>query len=293
MITHELAGGLGNQLYQIVTTIALAMRTNQTFFFIYSDTINVGNIRSTYWNTLLIGLKKYTLNKDEASTYRNGKISYIKETNYHYNKLSLPNSNNSDLFILSGYFQSYKYFEFEFKEITKLVGFRQQVEKTLVVNPTIGNIIRNDKNSISLHFRLGDYKQKPDFHGILTVEYYKNSLEYILKNTNQNHNEYYNVYYFCEDEDIIQVEKMVEALKKIVRCNFHRISSNTTDWEQLLLMSGCKHNIIANSTFSFWAAFLNISKNKIVCYPSEWFGKLNKDHTKDMFPKDWIKIKNK
>mmetsp|Transcript_1889 Transcript_1889/g.2023 ORF Transcript_1889/g.2023 Transcript_1889/m.2023 type:complete len:292 (-) Transcript_1889:64-939(-) len=290
MITHELAGGLGNQLYQIATTIALAMRTNQSFFFIHSDTLNVGKVRSTYWNTLLKGLKKYTLNKDEANIYREGKIYLIKETSSYYNELSLQSSNNSDLFILSGYFQSYKYFEFEFEEITKLVGFRQQMEKALVMYPTIGNTIQNDKNSISLHFRLGDYKHLSDFHVILTVEYFKNSLEYILKNSNQNQNVLYNVYYFCEDEDIIVVEKMVEALKKIARCNFHRISSSITDWEQLLLMSSCKHNIIANSTFSSWAAFLNMSKNKIVCYPSQWFGKLNKGRTKEMFPKDWIKI---
>jgi hypothetical protein len=290
MITHELAGGLGNQLFQIVTTIALAMRTNQSFFFIYSHKLGieggVTTVRSTYWNTLLNGLKKYTLNKNETSTYRKGKIFYIKETNHSYNRISLQNSNNSDLFILSGYFQSYKYFEFEFKEITKLIGFREQVQKTLVINPAIGNRIRNDKNSISLHFRLGDFKQKKDWHLIMTVEYFKKSLEYILRTTNQDHN----VYYFCEEEDIIQVEEMVKALKKIVRCNFYRISSNISDWEQLLLMSSCKHNIIANSTFSFWAAFLNTSKNKIVCYPSEWFGNKTKASTKDMFLKDWIKI---
>jgi hypothetical protein len=84
------------------------------------------------------------------------------------------------------------------------------VEKTIVVNPTIGNMIQNDNNSISLHFRLGDYKKKKDYHLIMTVDYFRKSLEYILTNTNQNHN----VYYFCEEEDIIQVEEIVEALKK-------------------------------------------------------------------------------
>lgn len=289
MFTHELAGGLGNQLFQIATTIALAMRTNQSFFFIYSDKLGIegrGTVRPTYWNTLLEGLKIYTFRRNETSTYEKGKIFHIKEINHNYNRISLQNSNKTDLYVLSGYFQSYKYFEFEFEEITKLIGFREQVEKTLIVNPTIGNIIRNDNNSISLHFRLGDYKQKKDWHNLLTVEYFKKSLEYIIKTTNHDHN----VYYFCEKEDIIQVEEMVKALKKILRCNFHRITSNISDWEQLLLMSSCKHNIIANSTFSFWAAFLNTNRNKIVCYPSEWFGYKTNASTKDMFPKEWIKI---
>ena len=59
----------------------------------------------------------------------------------------------------------------------------------------------------------------------------------------------------------------------------------------MVLMSCCEHNIIANSSFSWWGAYFNDNPEKIVCYPSVWFGpKLQNKKTEDMFPKDWKKI---
>jgi hypothetical protein len=69
-----------------------------------------------------------------------------------------------------------------------------------------------------------------------------------------------------------------------------RGDNTLADWEQLLLMSCCHHNIIANSTFSWWAAYFNSWKDKIVCYPSVWFGNIANHDTKDLCPEEWIKI---
>jgi hypothetical protein len=74
---------------------------------------------------------------------------------------------------------------------------------------------------------------------------------------------------------------------------FEMIDFNISDWQQLLLMSLGKHNIIANSTFSWWGAYLNTSPERIVCYPDSWFGIKQKsiNNTKDLFPPDWKKVK--
>jgi hypothetical protein len=75
------------------------------------------------------------------------------------------------------------------------------------------------------------------------------------------------------------------------RCRFHKVPDMFEDWKQMLLMSVCDHNIIANSTFSWWSADLNQNPGKIVCYPGTWFGPALKKHdTRDLFPKEWIKV---
>ena len=73
--------------------------------------------------------------------------------------------------------------------------------------------------------------------------------------------------------------------------NYTRGLDTLDDWQQMLLMSCCHHNIIANSSFSWWAAYLNSNKDKIVCYPSVWFGPSANNNTKDLCPSDWTKIK--
>jgi hypothetical protein len=155
------------------------------------------------------------------------------------------------------------------------------------VKPIYNNLITNSNTTISIHFRLGDYKNLQDFHPILSYEYYYKALKYLIKS-----NENYNVLYFCEELDKDVVEFIIFRLKKqFVNINFIQCPFDIEDWQQLLLMSLCNNHIIANSTFSWWGAYFN-NKEKKVCYPSIWFGqKLQHNDLKDLFPNDWIEIK--
>jgi len=145
------------------------------------------------------------------------------------------------------------------------------------------------ENVISMHFRLGDYKLYPDTHPILSEEYYNSALNCVLEQEQTNKS--MKVLYFCEDSDIDEVEKILHKIKtEYPLIIFVRANPLLNDWEQLLLMSLCKHNIIANSTFSWWAAYLNNNPSKIVCYPEKWFGPKVEHDLSDLFPEDWVKI---
>ena len=258
IVTCKLYGGLGNQMFQIFTTIAYSLRYNVDFVFLYSD--NLGK-RPTYWHTFFASICDHTTTADN--------IPVCKEVGHD---LVAPLHNQN--IMLNGYFQSYLFFEDHYQNIFKILD----VEK---------HQIRLYKNSISLHFRRGDYKDLPDCHPIMGMEYYANALNYILAMDDTIDC----VHYFCEDEDLADVEKDVCTLKNEFRQKivFERHLENS-DWKEMLAMSCCKHNIIANSSFSWWGAYLNPNPDKIVCYPSVWFGPLIHENTDAMFPANWIKI---
>jgi len=284
MITCNLMGGLGNQLFQIFAVISYAIKRNHEFKFINAENLGGGEttVRHTYWNSFLSKLSSCLFNE-----YPNFEIVFREEGANYKNipgHLFQPNTN----IILFGYFQSYKYFQQNYKLICLILDIyekRQDVLKECVDKHILNT--ENLKNTISMHFRLGDYKKIQHYHPLLSYEYYKNSLEHILKNIQNNPS----VLYFCEDQDIDQVKEIIKKLNSAFpSILFSRASNNLNDWQQLLVMSACKNNIIANSTFSWWGAYINNYEDKIVCYPSKWFGPACDKETIDLFPVDWVKI---
>jgi len=269
MITCNLCGGLGNQLFQIFTTISYSIKNKNIFKFLNSNTLggNGCTLRYTYWNNFLYNIKPHLIENIPED------IHIIGETKHEFNEL--PIMSNSD-YILFGYFQSYKYFEDNFDEICKIINLNQ-FKKELPIN-----------NTISMHFRIGDYKPIQNCHPVLQKSYYFNCLKFIeFKQSNIK----FNIIYFYEDNDINDVLQIISYLKmEFPDFNFIPKENNQQDWEQMITMSTCSHNIIANSTFSWWGAYFNTSPTKIVCYPSIWFGPSIPDSVKDVCPPDWHKI---
>jgi hypothetical protein len=159
------------------------------------------------------------------------------------------------------------------------------LKKSIVKNKIPINF--NETTYISAHFRFGDYKNYPNIYTLLTATYYKNALNNILKDGIKE----YKVLYFCENDSVNEVNEIIDTLKSdFPQINFIRADPQLEDWEQMLLMSLCKHNIIANSTFSWWGAYLNTNPEKIVCYPDQWFSPKAKKDTSDFCLDDWKKI---
>ena len=278
MITCILQGGLGNQLFQIVATISYAMTHDRKFSFLYSNTLNIGVKRPTYWNSIFFFLKKYLYYKEPID---NMNAQVIQEAGFHYTKLPPPTETSV---VLSGYFQSEKYFQHMWAPIYQLLRFDQQKE---VVQ---SRQLYHYKNMISLHFRLGDlYHTKPAYYPSLPATYYERSIEYLIHATGSTSLQFL---VFCEKEHNDQAYVIVDQLQLLFPdCRFIRITEPIPDWEQILMMSLCKHHIIANSTFSWWGAYLHSDPEKIVCYPNTWFGPaLSHLLVQDVCPDSWNKI---
>tara|TARA_Y100000816_G_scaffold251351_1_gene201773 strand:+ start:248 stop:1111 length:864 start_codon:yes stop_codon:yes gene_type:complete len=278
MITCFLKGGLGNQLFQIFAIIAYGLDNKFPFKFLKSDTAPSITPRHTYWNNFLMSLRFFTIPDIPPA------LSSIHHDFFFYKTIPLVDGKNSNIMI-EGYFQSYKYFDHRKEDIFRLIQLEPQ-QKKLFNKCNLSSM----ENTISMHFRLGDYKHLSHTHPILGAEYYRNSLTKILS---KNLPYKYKVFFACEKEDIDDVNNSINSLKTFFpSVEFEKISDDLTDWEQMLFMSLCHHNIIANSSFSYFSAYFNRNKDKIICYPNKWFNGEAVIHndTRDMFPEEWHKV---
>jgi len=273
-------GGLGNQLFQIFATLAYAHKHGRDFYFLNQTHLGhpPGMVRPTNWETLFHSLKPFLVNCD-SNANTNHKAFRYRELNFSFHEIP-PLAHGT--VVLQGYFQSYQYFQEEAETIYHLLhlsDIRQGVlSRYTQVNPA---------NSISMHFRRGDYKTLKDCYPLATVDYYREAM-CRLKDSGCN-----TVLYFCEDDDLPEVQEMVDELQiAFGSLSFVRCDPLLADWEQLLVMSACRHNIIANSSFSWWGAYLNTHPDKKVCYPAHWFGPKLPHDISDLCPLEWIRIES-
>jgi hypothetical protein len=272
-------GGLGNQIFQIFATISYAIKSKSQFKFMNVDSLGGGSttVRNTYWNTFFSNMRPFLMLSMPA-------VTVIRESGFPYNELPVREMINKDVLIY-GYFQSYKYFQANYNVICRMIGINKMKE-TLLLKLDLSNDYM--ENTISMHFRIGDYKKIQEYHPLATYGYYERSLQYLQT---QNPTKRFNVLFFCEDVDYDEVAVLINKLSaKFSSYNFRRAINTLSDWEQMLLMSCCHHNIIANSSFSWWGAYFNAFADKRVCYPSAWFGPAARNDTRDLCPGDWIKI---
>lgn len=274
MLTIDLRGGLGNQLFQICCLLSSSI-DNKHKFVIEKKKILYGPIRNynVYWDNIFKFIGNFE--KDRTTIFK-----VYKEPKFHFNKIpTIPENYNVMLY---GYFQSYKYFHHNFNRIKKLLTI-DSLKRMIVENNNI-----DYTNTISIHFRVGDYAQLQNVHPLMTPEYYIRAISCIIEKTKK---EDWKILVFCEKDDINIVNSSLSFIKeKYNQIEFVICNHNLKDWEQMLQMSLCQHNIIANSSFSWWGAYLNENKDNIVCAPKKWFGPTIKHNTKDLYLKDWIQL---
>jgi hypothetical protein len=267
MITCLLQGGLGNQMFQIAATIGAARNNDTNFCF---SSVNhylplQGRQVHNYKDNIYSRLNIIDVNIENIATFN----KYM-ENNYSYNKIILEKNKN---YILNGYFQSEKYFDHISQEIKNLFAVPEKYKKILIEK----YMLNENNNYISMHVRRGDYLKFPDVHPVCSEQYYTKS---ILKINELDKIDKILIF----SDDIDWCKKAINFSKKFI------FIQEEHDFMELYLMSLCKHNILANSSFSWWAAWINNNPEKIVIAPKIWFGSKGPQDTQDLIPKNWIVI---
>jgi hypothetical protein len=210
----------------------------------------------------------------------------IVESGFRYTEIPhLPNGGS-----IYGYFQSYLYFQEQMPVITQILrldDLREEVHRKLNALFQAEEEVR----LVSMHFRFGDYKQLPECHPLLTKAYYENALNHIASVATRasRASVALQVLSFYEKDDEKDVLEIVNYLKDKFPEHKFTAPSGLQDYEEMLAMSLCDHHIIANSSFSWWGAYLNPNPDKVVCYPDIWFGPKLAHDTSTLCPPEWHK----
>ncbi|TYP97351.1 glycosyl transferase family 11 [Tenacibaculum adriaticum] len=288
MIYSSIHGGLGNQMFQYALGLSISLKTNSEFKFDLHK-MNNYNLRDFSLNKFNISAKKcedYISEKYKSNKYKEALEKKINKFGlYTGNKFYEKKEFCYDQSVFSnkkayfkGYWQSFKYFESIRDIILKEFSLKDDLSEE---NLSILNKIENSDNSVSIHIRRGDYINNAKNNKIYNVI----GLDYYEKAINEINNNFEKPYFFVFSDDIEWVDKNLNISGRVIY-----VSSDKTNKaeEELILMSKCNHNIIANSTFSWWGAWLNNNEDKLVIAPKIWMKGIKS--SKDLIPNTWLKI---
>ena len=293
-VVVRLGGGLGNQMFQYAAALGLAVQQGRALKMEVSN-FEACEKRSYQLDCLKVPQNLYTgtplfqpvSNSIAARVIRRIKRDVFKasalpkgvycEPHLHFDPAFFKLSGVEIL--LDGYFQSPRYFE----SVAQLLRERFQPAAPLSAKAADWAAkIAASPCSVSLHVRRSDYLQAPhaDLHGALDRGYYDRAVNLVQRLAGER----VEFFLFSDEPDFIADAFADLPGAHVVRSDPHK------SWEDLFLMARCRHNIIANSSYSWWGAWLNPAEDKRVIAPARWFtpDMLATCNVLDLYPDDWI-----
>jgi len=251
MVTTKLTGGLGNYLFQIGAASSLAFKNGDKTIFDFGPSVGQAHKNINNYSSNILRNIEIGLFTPEYTFNEAGDFTFCQ----------IPYAKN---LVLNGYFQSAKYLD------------REHILELYKIDDDTNRYIENGydlhflKNSISIHVRRGDYIGRPR-HPVQEMRYYNEAITHFP-----------NANFIVFSDDIKWCKENFKGDE------FTFIQED--DYIELHLMSMCKHNIIANSSFSWWGSYLNQNKDKIVIAPDNWFGVNGGLKTENIYGEGWIVI---
>lgn len=266
-------GRLGNQMFQFAGTVGIANKMGYEYAF-PKENIEIPSIedfKDGVRREVYFDLPKYfpNVNNTIKPIEEIQTIQTVKEPFFHFNQEFFTIPDQTDL---NGYFQTEKYFDHCQQLIREYFEFNKEiVEQSNYKFPKFDI----DVEFVSIHLRRGDYVGLQQFHPVMEPSYYFSALTEFMKG---------NYCFMIFSDDIKYCKSLFGKQDNVVY-----VEGNDPALD-MCMMSMCNHNIIANSSFSWWASWLNKNPNKKVIAPKKWFGPAynNIHNTKDLYPKSWI-----
>ena len=296
-VVIRLVGGLGNQMFQYAAALGLAVRQNRILKVDTSGYVTCEN-RPYQLDCLKVpqdlytGLRLFQLDSNSIAArmiqrikraiFKSGvfRKGVYREPHFHFDPAFFDLSGT--YILLNGYFQSPRYFE----SVAKLLRERFQPAAPLsAMAADWAAKIAASPCSVSLHVRRGDYLEAPHsaLQDALDRGYYDRAVNLIQCLTEER----VEFFLFSDEPDFV-----AEAFADLPRAHVVR-SDPSASWEDMFLMARCRHNIIANSSYSWWGAWLNSGEDKRVIAPARWLtsAEMAARNVLDLYPDDWILLK--
>jgi len=292
MIVSDIIGGLGNQMFQYAAGRALSLERNQPLCLDIAGFAGYGlhqgfelervfncpaaiateaDVSAILGWQSLSGIRRVLARPGMAAFRRDGFV--VEPHFYYWPKMNYVPQNC----YLAGYWQSEKYFQTHTSEIRADFTFKLPLsDRNAELAEHIGKV-----NAVSLHVRRGDYvnnAKNNSIYSVCSLDYYRSAIQYISERVASPQ-------LFIFSDDIVWVR---DNLQFDMPCQYVEHNQGVESYNDMHLMSLCKHHIIANSSFSWWGAWLNPGLEKIVVAPKKWF--VNEINVKDLLPQGWVKL---
>lgn len=280
MIISQLKGGLGNQMFQYALGRKLSLQNNKVLILDLSY-VKKDSLRNYELVNLNIQAETSTKNQEQLFAKANKLQRFLP----FYQLISEKSKRAADhkfaatagFTYLDGYWQSEEYFKDIRKQLIKDFQLKKPLDRAS--KKTLNLISKH--NSVAVHSRRTDYVTNTaanKVHGVCSLAYYKKAIKYITKKIQEPH-------FFIFSDDINWVKNNL----KLNNCFYMDKNPIEKGFKDLELMKNCKHFITANSSFSWWGAWLSENQNKIVVAPKPWFAKKSLNEG-DTVPIQWIRI---